>query len=65
MKLQVNKTVRFSRKHSGTAAVKLLHSNFVAMYHVIITIYFCMIIIQVTLFERDNQKENGKLNFFC
>jgi len=31
-------------------------SNFVAMYHVIITFYFCKILIQVTLFETTEKK---------
>jgi len=51
-------------KHSRTAAVKLLHSNFIATYRVIITNYFRMILIQVTLFEHDDRKENGEMSFF-
>jgi len=57
MELKKNKK---SVRRSGTAAVKLLHSNFVAMYHVIITIYGCMIFIQVTLFDRDERKNMTK-----
>jgi len=55
-----------SLRHSGTAAVKLLHSNFVVLYHVIITniIYFYMTLIQISLFERNVRKENYKMSFF-
>jgi len=44
-------------KHSETAEVKLLHNNCIGMYHVFITIYFCMILIQVTRFKRSDRKE--------
>jgi len=43
--------------HSRTAAVKLFHGNFVAMYRVCINIYFYMILIQVTRFKSGDRKE--------
>lgn len=39
-----------SLRHSGIAAVELLHGNFVAMHRVFITIYFCTFnVIQLTI----------------
>jgi len=56
-----------SLRHSGTAAVKLLHSNFVAMCLYVSCnynyLFFLLILIQVILFAGDDRKENDKMSF--